>query len=213
DEDLPLAKMYAVVAVAKENPKNVRTLDDLLRPDVKLLLADPDAAAISAVARDALGPTRWAALEKKKRAYKDTVNAVATDLEIGSADAGIIWDAIARQMADKLDAVEPRELKAARGDVAVGVLKTCNNPAAALRFARFLAARDRGLPVFAKHHFTPIPDGDLWADGAPTITLFSGAMLQPAIEETVKAFERREGLPVGNVRVVYNGCGTLVGQI
>src|SRR5262249_46998815 len=68
-------------------------------------------------------------------------------------------------------------------------------------------------PVFAKHHFTPIPDGDLWADGAPTITLFSGAMLQPAIEETVKAFERREGLPVGNVRVVYNGCGTLVGQM
>ena len=49
-------------------------------------------------------------------------------------------------------------------------LITCNNPAAALRFARFLAARDRGLPVFAKHHFTPVPDAiyrfvDVWKQG------------------------------------------------
>ena len=35
----------------------------------------------------------------------------------------------------------------------------------------------------------------------------------PSYYRTVKAFERREGLPVGNVRVVYNGCGTLVGQM
>jgi ABC-type molybdate transport system substrate-binding protein len=205
--------MRSVVAVRKGNPKGVRSLDDLVRRDVKLMLADPDAAAISYITREVLGKQRWVALEKKKRAFKDTVNAVATDIDIGSADAGIVWDAIVAQMADRLDAVELAELKNAVGSVTVGVLKSCNNPASALRFARFLAARDRGLKVFARYNFTPIADGDLWADGAPRIILYAGAMLQPAIEDTIRAFERREGLPEGNVRVVYNGCGTLVGQM
>jgi molybdate transport system substrate-binding protein len=213
DEDISLATMKVVVGVARGNPKKIRSLEDILRSDVKLLLADPEAAAVSAVAREALGARHWAELEKKKRAFKDTVNSVATDLEVGTADAGLVWDAIVGQMSDRLEAVELPQLKDARGQVTVGVLKTCNNPAAALRFARFLAARDRGLKTFARHHFTPMPDGDLWADGTPKITLFAGAMLEHTIEKTIEDFAEREGLPVGNICVEYNGCGNLVGQM
>src|SRR5262249_17163221 len=85
--------------------------------------------------------------------------------------------------------------------------------AAALRFARYLSARDRGLEVFQKHGFEPIPDGDLWADGEPKITLFAGAMLQPAVTQTLKKFAAREGIPEENIRCVYNACGILVAKM
>ena len=73
--------------------------------------------------------------------------------------------AIAFQFREHLDAVQLDELKDTRGNVTVGVIRTCNNPASALRFARFLAARDQGLKLFEKHGFVPVPDGDLWSDG------------------------------------------------
>ena len=47
DEILPVAWQKPVIAVAKGNPKGIRGLEDLLRDDVRLSLADPEAAAIS----------------------------------------------------------------------------------------------------------------------------------------------------------------------
>lgn len=51
--------------------------------------------------------------------------------------------------------------------------------------------------------------GDVWSR-TPDLKLFAGAMLRPAIEETIQAFEKREGIKVTRV---YNGCGILVGQM
>jgi ABC-type molybdate transport system substrate-binding protein len=67
--------------------------------------------------------------------------------------------------------------------------------------------------VFEKHGFVPIADGDLWADGDPVIHMHAGAMLQPAIKQTVLDFALREGITPSNIRTVYNGCGVLVSQM
>jgi ABC-type molybdate transport system substrate-binding protein len=42
------------------------------------------------------------------------------------------------------------------------------------------------------------------------LVLFAGSMLRPAIEETIEAFEKREGV---NVTTNFNGCGILVGEM
>ena len=75
-------------------------------------------------------------------------------------------------------------------------------------FARYLGARDKGLLEFAKFHYEPV-DGDPWA-ATPEVVLFSGAMLRPGIETTLKEFERREGC---RITTVYNGCGILTAQM
>ena len=54
-----------------------------------------------------------------------------------------------------------------------------------------------------------IVDGDVWAD-RPELHLLAGAMLRPAVEETITAFEQREDCQVTRV---YNGCGILVAQM
>jgi molybdenum ABC transporter molybdate-binding protein len=206
-ETIPLARMTPVLAVAKGNPKGVHSLDDLLKADVRLAQANPDAAAVGKLVRGALEKQgRWEALKKKTIVFKPTVNDVANDLKLGSADAAFVWDTTVRQYPE-LERVGGVDL-GVQGSVSVCVLKSAASPTAALRFARFLAARDRGLQEFAKDGFETA-DGDAWEE-KPSVLLYSGAMLRPAIEKTITAFEKREGCSVTRV---YNGCGILVGQM
>jgi molybdate transport system substrate-binding protein len=207
-ETIPLARMQAVLAVRKGNPRNIRALDDLMRADVKLAQANPGAAAIGKVVRAALQRTsQWDALEKRTAVFKPTVNEVANDIKLGTVDAGFVWDAVAGDYPE-LEAVRLPALAEAVGHVAVGVLRSSQQPTAALRFARYLAAQDRGLLEFARRAYVPV-EGDAWAE-TPELVLYSGAMNRVAVEETIKQFEAREGVRVTRV---YNGCGILVGQM
>jgi len=207
-EVIPLARQRPVIVVAKGNPKNVRAVNDLCRGDARVALANPDAASIGRTVRALLQKDgQWTELEKHVTVFKPTVNDVANDVKIGSVDAGIVWDATARQYPE-LELVAVPLFDAAAETISIGVLKFSEQPAAALRFARYLGARDKGLKQFVKHFYEPV-DGDEWAE-TPEIVLFSGAMLRPGIEKTLKEFEAREGC---RITTVYNGCGILTAQM
>ncbi len=207
-ETIPLARMRPVLAVRKGNPKGIRSLDDLAKVDLKLAVPNPEAAACGQLVKEALGKAgRWAGVEARTTVLKPTVNEVANDLKLGSADAGFVWDATVRQYPE-LEAVAIPELSGVVASISAGVLKSSARPAAALRFARYLASSDRGGPAFAKDGYEPA-GGDSWEE-RPTILLYSGAMLRPAIDRTIEDFERREGCEVTRV---YNGCGILVAQM
>jgi molybdenum ABC transporter molybdate-binding protein len=207
-EIIPVAKMTAVLAVRKGNPKHIRSLDDLQRPEVAISQAMPQTAAIGKMVRAALEKSgQWEAIAKKTKVFKPTVNDVANDVKLGSADAGFIWDAMLPQYPN-LEAVPVPALQSVIAQVSVSVLQASKQPTAALRFARFLAASDHGQAEFARNGFSQVP-GDPWAD-TPVMTLFAGAMLRPAIDDTINQFEQREGVRVNRV---YNGCGILVAQM
>lgn len=213
-EAIPVASIHPVLVTAKDNPKHIATVRDLLRPDVRVALANPDLAAIGKAAKQALAKTgEWAELEKQIRQFTakvsqlGTVNEVAQAVKIGTVDAGIVWDATARQF--ELPLIEAPAFQKARENVTLGVLTRTPLPQRALHFARFLSARDKGLVHFRSHHYEPVPDADDWAD-TPKVTLMTGAMLRPALEEVVKEFQEREGVEID---WVYNGCGILVAQM
>ena len=207
-ETIPLASMNAVVAVAKGNPKNIRSLADLSRDDVRLALANPEAASIGKVVRDTLSPAgQWTALESHAKVFKPTVNDLANDLKIGQVDAAIVWDAVAA-LYPELEAVTLPELEHAQQNIAIGVLRSSKQPTAALRFARYLGASDRGLREFARAD-CKVVDGDVWAV-VPEVVLYSGALNRVAVDDTIRRFEEREGVRVTRV---YNGCGILVAQM
>lgn len=207
-EVLPIARMQGVVAVKRGNPRSIKTFKDLLRDDVRLVQANPDAAAIGKVTRRELTKTsQWDELEKATVATRTTVTDVANDLLVDAADAGIVYDAVLQTYPD-LDYVELPELAGTGSQVSVGVISASKQPSAALHFARYLSAQDRGLKHYAKHGFRT-EGGDTWAD-IPRMSIFAGSMLRPAIDKTITAFEEREGVIVDRV---YNGCGILVGQM
>jgi molybdenum ABC transporter molybdate-binding protein len=207
-EIVPLAHMTPVIAVRQGNPKNVRTTADLLRPEVRVGLANPDAAAVGNIARDLLQQAGWwAALEEKARVFKPTVNDLANDVKIGTVDAAILWDATVSQYPE-LATVQAAELAPGTQEVTIGVLTSSTQPTAALRFARYLGARDRGLRELSRAGFQTV-EGDAW-ELSPEVVLFSGGVNRLAIEETIQRFEQREGASVARV---YNGCGILVAQM
>jgi molybdenum ABC transporter molybdate-binding protein len=215
EEAIPLAQMRPVLAVRQGNPRALHSLDDVMREGVKLAQANPDAAAVGKMTRAALKKQdKWDQFTKRIVVFKPTVNDVANDVLLGTVDAGIVWDATVKQYPG-LEAVELTELKGAVARVTVGLLKSSARPAAAMRFARYVAARDRGFPRFEKQGFAPVHDGETVVKGdpweeEPELRLFAGAMLRPAIEETITRFENREGVKVTRI---YNGCGILVAQM
>jgi molybdate transport system substrate-binding protein len=149
--------------VRKNNPKNIKTLEDLLRPDVKLALANPEAASISRVSRAALGDT-WKKLAAHATVTKPTVTEVAADVNLGTTDAGIIWDAVVAQFKD-LQAVEVPQLADHKENASACVLSFSEQSAMAVRFAHYLTAPDKGGAIFRESGFTPA-GGEKWTASA-----------------------------------------------
>ncbi len=207
-EHIPLGMMNAGVAVPKGNPNRIRTLADLLKDDIRLVQASTEASAIGKLTYEVLSQSQqWDALNKATDAYRTTVTDVANDVLVGAADAGIVYDAVLHTYPG-LEFVSIPELASAQSKIAVGIVSHSKQPTAALHFARFLAASDRGGKRYEEFGFTA-EKTEAWSD-TPELAVFAGSMLRPAIEETIKAFEQREGV---RVTTVYNGCGILVAQM
>ena len=207
-EILPIAMMQGVIAVKKGNPKSINQFADLLNKEVRLVQAEPEAAAIGKVTRRVLKEVgKWESLHQATTAYRTTVTEAANDVLVGAADAAIVYDAVLHTYPD-LEFVELPELEPTSSQISIGIIQSTKRPSQALHFARFLSASDRGLQRYKEFGFR-VSGGDRWSD-VPEIKLFAGSMLRPAIEETIRGFEQREGVVIDTV---YNGCGILVAQM
>ena len=131
---------------------------------------------------------------------------VGDDAALGEArTAGIVREVLPlahRPLAVAANAPAPGSNRVAT--VVAAVPASCPQPAAALRFARFLAAPEKGGAVFSQHGFASA-DGDRWA-AKPELILYSGGVNRLAIEKLLRQFADREGV---NVTTVFNGCGVL----
>ncbi|MGF1483368.1 MAG: substrate-binding domain-containing protein [Opitutales bacterium] len=173
-EVLPLARLAAVIALPKDNPRLIEDLDDLLNPGVRLALGNPEAASIGKQTRELLRASgHWSAI--KRQAEKDgvfmpTVSELANAVFLGAVDAAIIWDATARQYANLQMIVDP-VLAAQTHTVSIGLLNSSNDASAALHLARFLAS-ETGKATFEAHGFQTI-SSDLQAEISPTIVSYA----------------------------------------
>jgi molybdate transport system substrate-binding protein len=191
-----------VIAVRAGNPKSIRSLADLQRSDIRLALADPQGAAISRTARAALG-SDWNVLSERAVVTKPAVTEVAADLSLGAVDAAIVWDSTVPQF-QGLEAIEIPKLSSHGENASVAVLTACAQPAAALRFVRYLSAPEKGGAIFARHGYKP-SGGDAWKE-KPELILYSGGVNRPAIEKVLREFADREGV---TITTIFNGCGIL----
>jgi molybdate transport system substrate-binding protein len=88
-----LLDQHPILAVQRGNPLQLHTLDDLMRPGVRLALAHPETASISQVSRRLLGP-RWPALAAHACVMKPNVMEITSDVALGACHAAIVWDSV-----------------------------------------------------------------------------------------------------------------------
>ncbi len=226
DDVFEIAKMNATLVINPQSGKTIASWDDLLQKGRIVAVANPQGAAVSRLTIAHLGEARWKQLHPnciELGPVTHVANAVKTDQKI---DAGIIWDSmLASPNYQMLKAVPIDELKGITATVKIATVKKSARPTEALAFTRFVAGSS-GL--LKKHGFTVIESsapsdkkddfrivGTIdrpvrSTDNRPEIVIYAGAMLRPAIEETIKEFSKREGV---TVNTVYNGCGILVSQM
>ncbi|MEX2286541.1 MAG: molybdate ABC transporter substrate-binding protein [Planctomycetaceae bacterium] len=207
DEAIPVARIRPVIAVQKGNPKKIHALEDMLRGDVTIALCDTS-ASIGKLTKKLLEQAKlWQKFEDKSSVTAGTVNEAALKVAVAAVDAAFIWDANVRQD-PKLEMVTVPAFDSAVQQVMVGVLKSCDHPADALQFARYLQAPEKGQPLFEKFGYETI-SGDPW-ELTPKLRVYSGGLNRIAIQDTIEEFKMREGVEVDEI---YNGCGVLVNMM
>jgi len=212
DESIPVAQLRAGLAVKKGNPHAIKSLQDVIdNPKLKIGLGNPDAAYIGKLSKEVLTKHNlWDVFQKRTKddgVFTGTVNELANNVKLDAVDVVIVWDAIASQYPE-VDFVEVPEFAPYPNNATIGILRSTKTPTAALHFARYLSAKDKGLLNFKKYGYN-VAKGDKWAS-KPEIKLFSGSMLRPAIKKSLKEFEEREGV---SISTIFNGCGVLVSQM
>ena len=149
-----------VIGVPKGNPANVKSLQDLARPGVRVCVGDPEALAVGPVTVDIL---ERAGLQREVKPNVTMtcgcIPEMANAISMKSADAGIIWDAVAWQYRERMDSIEiPVEYNEA-AEVLIATLTVSRQPEEAERFMDFVASPE-AAEVFRQHGFrTSKPEG------------------------------------------------------
>jgi len=146
------------ILVRKGNPKNIRGLQDLVGEGVKLGLGDPKACAIGRKTKQIFEKNGipWEQVEKNLAFQSMTVNELGMQIQAGSLDAVIVWDAIAAYYSEHGIQVPIPPEKNVISTVNVGVLSFTKNRSLAEKFVEF-AVSEAGQAILAKHNYRTEP--------------------------------------------------------
>ena len=144
-----------VILVRKGNPRGIRGLADLARPEVKLGLGDPKACAIGRKSFRIFRKNGVPQEQVKRNVVFNslTVNELGLHIKAGKVDAVIVWDATAAYYADVAEVVLIPPEENVISTVPVAVLSFSMHKDLAEKFARFVCSEE-GKRIFRKHNYT-----------------------------------------------------------
>ena len=147
-----------VILVQKGNPKNIRSLQDLLPSGLKLGLGNPNACAIGRATREILAKNNipWEAIRENVAFLSLTVNELGMQIQARSLDAVIVWDAVARYYSNYGQEIPIPAENNVISTVDIGVLTFTKNRLSAEKFMEF-AASEQGRAIFKKHLYRVEP--------------------------------------------------------
>jgi len=146
------------ILVQKGNPKNIRGLRDLLVDGLKLGIGDVKACAIGRKTKQIFTKNNiaWEDVEKNIAFQSLTVNELGMQIQAGSLDAVIVWDAIARYYSEHGTEVPIPVGENVVSTVNIGILTFTKNHSLAEEFVLF-ATSQRGQDIFKQHNYRTDP--------------------------------------------------------
>lgn len=151
-ETFAVAEMKAGLGVPEGNPKQLRSLSDIRKADVRVAIGNPEAASIGRFTKKIMTQHgAWKGFEPT--ALFPTVNELANAIKLNTVDAVILWDAIAHQYSE-IDFVALPEFDAEIKDVTIAVTKSAKKADLAREFCLYLSASDKGGVIFEEEGYT-----------------------------------------------------------
>ncbi|MGW1642296.1 molybdate ABC transporter substrate-binding protein [Streptomyces lavendulae] len=130
-----IAKNRLVIATGKGNPFKIDDLKDLADTKIKVVLAAPE-VPVGRYSRQILDAQK---IDVKPVSQEPNVRAVLSKVELGEADAGLVYKTDAETAKDKVVAVDIPDDQNAVASYPAASLKGSKNPAAADAFVTWLA--------------------------------------------------------------------------
>ncbi|MFB6665642.1 molybdate ABC transporter substrate-binding protein [Streptomyces parvus] len=130
-----IAKNRLVIATGEGNPEKVGNLEDLADPKLKVVLAAPE-VPVGRYSRQILDAQR---IEVKPVSEEPNVRAVLSKVELGEADAGLVYRTDAATATDKVDAIEIPDAENAIASYPAATLKASKHSEAAAAFVAWLS--------------------------------------------------------------------------
>ena len=146
------------ILVRKGNPKEIRGLNDLLQPGIKLGLGDSEACAIGRISKKILEKNniKWEDIQKKLAFKSFTVNELGMQIQAQALDAVIVWDATARYYSEHGDEIPIAIENNVISTVDIGVLKFTKHQELAEKFVDFVTS-EKGKAILKKHNYSTRP--------------------------------------------------------
>jgi molybdate transport system substrate-binding protein len=155
------ARNRLVVIVPKSNPGNIFFLPDLGRPGVKLVLADTTVpvgkyarSAFTVMASDSsFGPNFLDRINKNIVSNETDVKAVVSKVQLGEADAGVVYTTDA-EVAKQVQTIAIPQPFNQIATYPIGVINTSKNATMAQKFVDYVLS-SAGQAVLAHQGFLP----------------------------------------------------------
>lgn len=130
-----IAKNRLVIATGEGNPEKIENLKDLADTNLKVVLAAPE-VPVGRYGEQVLDAQK---IEVKPVSEEPNVRAVLSKVELGEADAGIVYKTDAATATDKVDAIEIPDAQNAVAEYPAATLKTSEHAEAAAAFVAWLS--------------------------------------------------------------------------
>lgn len=107
----PVGKLNVVIVVPEGNPKNIKKLEDLARPGLRIGIGDQVYSTSGNIAKHLLNALPYGdKIKKNIRVETKGHQQRCNDIILGNLDAGLVWGAVAQLYPDKLEALPIKEL-------------------------------------------------------------------------------------------------------
>ncbi|MEV6854480.1 molybdate ABC transporter substrate-binding protein [Streptomyces microflavus] len=130
-----IAKNRLVIAVGEGNPEKVENLKDLSDTELKVVLAAPE-VPVGRYSKQILDAQK---IEVKPVSQEPNVRAVLSKVELGEADAGLVYKTDAETATDKVDAIDIPDAENAVASYPAATLKASEHSEAAAAFVAWLS--------------------------------------------------------------------------
>lgn len=216
-EPVTFAYNSLALMVARNNPLNIESLEDLAKPEVKTIaLASPENSSGFYAEQAFRKVGVWDKIQSKLW-VTDQPAMIKTQLAAGKAEVGVVYYPCAREA--KLVGGKPQDLPgkvqllnklpedvAARFPVQAAVIKGAANPKAARAFLEFMLTQE-GQDIWEAWTFDRAKE----VAGRVALYCYCGAGIRPMMDAAVDAFKQRQ--PNTRIDVGYAGSGCLLSQL
>lgn len=133
-----IAKNRLVIVTREGNPEKIDSLDDLSDTSLKVVLAAPE-VPVGRYGEEVLDAQD---VTVKPVSQEPNVRAVLSKVELGEADAGLVYKTDAATATDKVDAVTIPDAQNAIAEYPAATLKSSKNAEAAAAFVKWLSGSE-----------------------------------------------------------------------